>query len=741
MINARKFGFTPALTLKSTTYDSAAQLNSDKDWVARVMTFIVPTKKYTLMATVIVSEHDETFQVPVSFCVLLDRAIAIRKHYSTYLPPRNETPNKAASDSGPLVLLDVLTKVRDILKPLYPSDYKTQIGTFDSFSELGTMPPKLEIDPASTGNNGGRHITFGEEILRYEAELSCCIEEDIIAFQLFLSDLRKLRSEVARVWEEYKWGLVDIVTASLVTDTAVYLARSLEDECKEYNTKRVEPQELFGYVHYGITLAHKTTSGSADFDSFQHAGVSIFHQPFTCLATFLDLQKPEFASELLPSDLKHYDPKGDRASKTFREKHHEDQHIILNMLSDIAALTTEFEQSPAEDELTLVVRTVFKTREVTISAAFALQLFLDIHHTLRDKADSAFRRLSDVASFARKNIKETLRFHDGLQTRKWSSQDEQKMTSFSDCIFEYILSDPHRVACNKLRRELIRPPYYFLRNHPWACGLWKFYIQAQLHTIGLSLIGTRGAVKSCVHLYNAMCQEDLLDYEWPDMQLLFKTRDSKSLFGGDAPRCPEDYRKNFKLDMSDALKEMAPVMLDFKRKYCAVNPNFKIRTSDVKRIIHQYRWQNEVVKGRPATGFEYGPKKGVFVSKFLSLLRATVEHEILELSFDYLTFDRACWSLLRSLKDKHYDLFVTLGEQSTIDDGNQLPRIVGYILIIGTMDQTHPALKDTKTVVEEMLKTDQAAVVEKVLKEKFGTAPWAVKSEDGSGESSDDTVI
>jgi hypothetical protein len=72
----------------------------------------------------------------------------------------------------------------------------------------------------------------------YVAGTNLNMAEDYTAIYVLLSDLQDLRAQVTRAWEAFKDGnvltSVHLITASLVTNAAVDLARGLEQDCRKY---------------------------------------------------------------------------------------------------------------------------------------------------------------------------------------------------------------------------------------------------------------------------------------------------------------------------------------------------------------------------------------------------------------------------------------------------------------------------------------------------------------------------
>jgi hypothetical protein len=190
------------------------------------ITYTVPTKDFTVLAQYIADQGDPPVQVPLRVGGLLDRAITTREWFSAAISPHlPASVRKQKSDDRHTFFLGVLKNVRDILTPRYAKDYIPQRHTPTSMDDIQAMFGDLEVEEPS-------------EVLQEETTATLTTpqsEASIVhyqAFQLLLSDLNKLRTEVRRIWAAYRKGGLDLVTASITTNTAVDLARSLEEEYK-----------------------------------------------------------------------------------------------------------------------------------------------------------------------------------------------------------------------------------------------------------------------------------------------------------------------------------------------------------------------------------------------------------------------------------------------------------------------------------------------------------------------------
>lgn len=731
--------------------------------------------QYTVLAEFINAQENPPVQVPQNFSLVLDRAIAIREYYSNTLLPQQDASDRQ-SKTRHAVLLEALIKVRHILAPRYADGFAIRTQTPDSLEELQDMFVNVDLGVNSFLSTGNLRSlvtprSHSKEEAKYEAELPGGIEEDFLVAQLLIGDFSRLRSTVGQTWEGYKRGTYDLVTASLVTDLAMNLARSLEDSCKEHFVEHGGIKDMLYFIYYRQCINHGTfpeykEKPGDEFNFLMYdIADSMFIIPLSLMILFLDIQQPGMIPEFKSGILSEYDPTSDRTKKSAREKFNEDQSIALKMLSEFAALITEFEPSPAEDEMTRTLRDMLETRDITFTTGLATQLFLDIHSRLRDQVERVFFKLSTVASFTRKSIKETLEFHKDLQITTLSAEHELQLTTLSNDIFKYFLSDPHRVACKDLQRSNIPPPYYLLRQHPWACGLWKYYIQIQIHPISIQLTNNWGTIISCAHLYSVMLEERLLRREWLDMKLLLGIRDTKDFslfFIGSAPRSPGHYLKHFNMAVGTSaavstsecaarlpvnmkriergprgLTEMAPVMQTFKHRYCCIEPSSELRAQDVRRVLEQ-RARREKICSKHFAGSAIAPLRKVSITTFLQILRIGIQDEMIELAFDYLTLHRTCWHLLRSVRDRCHDQLVAQFGPTYIKEENQLSRITGYILAECTGNSATALLKDAAAVLTDMLQANAGNQVCKSLGEKLGT-PVIFQDEIG-GESSLDQL-
>jgi hypothetical protein len=590
-------------------------------------TYTIPIKDFTTLAEFVATRTEPPVDVPPKFASLLDRAIAARQWYSgaisPYLP---DDDKKLESDDKHAFFLSVLQKVRDILKFRYPKNHVNSKKAPKDMAEVLNMFENLELQEPSEMFEKAPDVAPSAPKapkVTYKAERVDGLKEDFLAFYFLMSDLNALRTEVSKSWQAYQQGLMDIVVASLITNTAVDLARAMVEDLSQQFAKHGGIEKMLEAFYAaqceeaGTKESFKERPGDdLNFRMYDIAGVA-FWPAYILLNAFCKVIEEVRIPEMKPGFYGIYDPSTDWFKKNAREKFKDDKILLLELLPEFMFLARITERTPAEDEFTRGLRTMFKTKKVTLCLAYAATIFLDIHHILRGETDYCFQALSETMSVVLSNIENIQKFHKDLTIENWPQQNDEIMAAFVSEIKYYVHTDRYQIEAKRLKRINIPKPYYFLRNHPWSCGLLKYYIQTNFRDLSITFVNAWGSVMSCQHLYNAARNDKLLTKSWPDMDLCFAIQGPEPFFVGSPPTSPDDYLKRFILAMGgsatnfvaknnrkkkgvkvskrgpQSLKELAPVLSTFRARYCAETMRFELKTEDVERILEKSEWQYE----------------------------------------------------------------------------------------------------------------------------------------------------
>ena len=298
---------------------------------------------------------------------------------------------------------------------------------------------------------------------------------------------------------------------------------------------------------------------------------------FANLATFVDRET-----------FGHYDPMSDRSRKSVAEQFSEDETILVHILQEFGLLNKLLIQLPTQDELTRGIRTMFHENELpAVWIVFATQIFLDIHHVMREQITRGFEELQGVAQHACNGLKTKRRFAEVVEVTSgkqpwWSANVAGDWDRLIWVIETWTICDPlldarHVFAAKSINAIPPGEPHYLLLHHPVLCGILSFHINFMLTWIGLEIAEVSGTM-NVLHLYNALrgkvpCQhrscidgsalkggaEDMVSgtkddeksakdgsekhasedgeegLAWPDMDLVINFHTEKKLFIGGMP--------------------------------------------------------------------------------------------------------------------------------------------------------------------------------------------------------------
>lgn len=448
------------------------------------------------------------------------------------------------------------------------------------------------------------------------------------------NDLNDIQECLRQVWSGYKAGSYDLVTAAITTNTAVNLVRQLERDFLGCFVERVDFEQVI-VLFYNIQCfvrgqdpeKREQTGDCINFAMYGEAD-RLFIPTYALLSSFLkELEAHEGTLPILKPELvAEYDPSEDRSNKDAREKFFEDQIVLSENLPDLYLAITELGASrmPAEDELTSALRLMMETKRIPLCLIFAAQVYLDIHHVMRQDIERGFVTLSHAAKLIEASINQNLDFHKGLRTH-WPPYNDGGFHGILGRINDWVKEDPWELArqhgvsklcyflCLLYLLELQgynvpTKPHRFMKHHPWYCGLFTYSLKIFMHDVGIHFADAWGSIMCTNHLYHAVRQETLLASEWADMELLIRLHDVKMLFVGDKPTTPEEYVKKYLLSLgasatsflkdkrgqplmsSDSapavLSLLVPVSQIFKTRCCSDNPTEPdLQWQDVEKIL------------------------------------------------------------------------------------------------------------------------------------------------------------
>ena len=676
-------------------------------------TYTISVKEFLPMAQHITAFHKPPIKVPDSFVKILDRAIALRKKVAVGLGNRSDsasTPINHTSDEGHSFFLGILEGVRDTLKSRMSPDASENIGLSQAaqvgpnpVASLANMFSGLDVeDPVEIVEEQSHTASSAKPAAEplqehYKADTVADLEEAVLALICLLTDFASLRTVVTETWMGYKTGLFDIVSASITTNTAMELARRLEEEQEKAFAGHGGPYRVLEMYYIAHCLGEGQNPNSKElpgddlnFAMYDFAEV-ILLPTHTVLDAYMRVLEPGSVPLYKPGTYRVYNSAADRSNMSNREKFQEDKIVLCEILPDFNMLGLGTQLAPDFDELTRGLSKAFKTKVIPLSLTFAAQLFLDIHHILRDQVGRGFQDLCSIGHMMQASINQNLEFHKDLRIQNWPASNDLVLRQLLEHIRAACVTDPIQETRSKIAafRGFEIEQHRLRKSHPLMCGLAVYNIKANFNDAGVAFANAWGSIIFTAHLHNAISAEKILSGRWRDMELLLGIQDQSRMFAGTPPHSPEQYFRRFSLAMGysatnfarnrrrqnqaaastagpRSIQEQAPVSRMFMPRYVHGRETTDMTTQDVENILEKSSWlevddhdegdalvldRQDKADGKSRLKDSWKAKQRVSIPDLLRTLRISLQAEIFEFSFDYFLMHRQCWRLLRMVKD------------------------------------------------------------------------------------------
>ncbi|KAJ3043595.1 hypothetical protein HDV00_004696 [Rhizophlyctis rosea] len=308
---------------------------------------------------------------------------------------QGKTTSEVESDMGHWHFIEVLERVAETLNPLAGGvrgePPKQPVGSGDEYFNENKFHvfEDEEVDENDEPDTPSpTSTTTPPKTPTYKLE-NTESNEDWFALFCFFQDLHAIRSFLIDTWSQYHARKIDLITATVTTNTAFEVVRSLHQELisliPSLEDNRYEPVANMMLVHYWTSRGEEVKPINtnnlylpevAPFSDFA------FYHTFDILNSFC---KSNTAGVLPPqrTDLAGvYDPSVERNSLTPKEQL-QDGALLSSLLPNFRALGLNFEARFLYDELTKEFGAMCVTKHISLLAVYAAQIFLDIHHILR----------------------------------------------------------------------------------------------------------------------------------------------------------------------------------------------------------------------------------------------------------------------------------------------------------------------------------------------------------------------
>ncbi|KAJ3173682.1 hypothetical protein HDU88_002771 [Geranomyces variabilis] len=628
--------------------------------------------------------------VPERVFALARRAIRVRKSCAEWFATlRNNCSEKQEADSGHWHFIQVLEEVVAMLTPLKRTDEPAAVpaASPEPASDTGGDEMGLEnryalldVDELEEDDesSGLPEADSKETVYEIQPEKEGEKDEGVI-FTLYclFQDLHNIREFLHETWKAFRVGQLDLITASVTTNTAVDLVRNIQDDLTSIHPQIADydtaAKLLFVYAAHwrGQALEHVDNENMADVADFL-----MMHTQSTLLSLSKVISPQHFP--WYNGQFGWYDPKAAREKFDLDQHIAEDRLILMEAMPDLVMMARFERDTPLKDELTKEFGIFAATKRIPVALVFASQIYVDIHNILRERAAVGLTVLRLCGARITESLKQRAKENPTVPIENWPAQNERSVELFQQFIDTWITGDrlhavrKHLAGNLGVGRKL--QPYSLMRRHPWLCGLMQFKMQLIAQELGMVLAGAWGSITYTAQLYEACRYSATLEgLVWEDMELVMEANGKEKLFKGRVPTTPVESMKSFCLMVGTSpqefagtdrvarnrekrgrllgsisgptgLQESSPVSIMFRERFCRGQENV-FTVESVDRLLHE----SSKSKLPPKLRRSWARTHQLTPLQLLYTLRAGLLAERKTLRFDYIRMHTRCLSLLRDL--------------------------------------------------------------------------------------------
>lgn len=366
-------------------------------------------------------------------------------------------------------------------------------------------------------------------------------EDEFFALCCMFEDLNRLRSYLEKVWTKYRDNRLDLVTASVTTNTAIQHAIRTQEEIFPIYPGVVDYRQM--YITYVTDFAIATKQMNPSQAALSTDEMEwIFFPANNLLASFCKALHPGSVPVMKKGYFGVYNPRDDRSRLTIKQQEEEDLIILMEILPEFCFLAKEKIPMVVKDEITRGLCELALTKDIPVWLVFAVTIFLDIHQILREKVESGFGELQLTAKEWTKTLTRYFELSEGLgKPASWPSSNEVAFHAAQTQIDAFVLQDPIYLVRDQYTRSWRTPQpmeidrFYLCRRHPVLCGLTPFTILLHKQYLGLTLVNAMGTGIFPAHFYNALRQKQTPVAPWPIMETMIKFHGEDRVFLGAKP--------------------------------------------------------------------------------------------------------------------------------------------------------------------------------------------------------------
>jgi hypothetical protein len=500
----------------------------------------IPLGQSVQLAQTISESKKPKIAVPREIITTINTVIALRTEAGVDLANLTGGSSNQASDARHLYFVSVLEQVLEILAPQSSvSGNKPQesagiklANTFEALQVEETLPDLGAAEASSSKKTSKSPPTQEYEIEGSSASYS------LLAILGFLKDYEGVERVVKEAWKHYRDGNLDLLAASVTTDTAYgILKRSSEDLLSSLGSQKTYQDICAMFVEEESKVEDEET-GTAPAGVAQYLAMPVER----ILSTFAadPSAKP---TAVYDAEFGNQDTNQQWTKKNAEGQHDQDKTLLMEYLPVMAMFSREDWGLPTHDEMTSGLQTMIEEKNgiqgCPMYAIFATKLFLGVHEVLGIDHVRPFEELQATAKRCITTVDGWFEFSaENEPYEKWPASSDHGLRNMKSLAQQLIEGFDAETP------DALKPqPSLFFKRNPILCGLLVFNIRMVLQLAGQSVVGAYGSAVYPIHLHNACQHSAGLDREWEDAEYIYQLHSLQRIFVGSPPTDPQDYHK------------------------------------------------------------------------------------------------------------------------------------------------------------------------------------------------------
>jgi len=500
--------------------------------------------------------------VPKSVLTIAKRAIKLRKAVTSWFLGRGDSANNKRHAHFITVLEQICDNLEwksnqpskpDAQQPPPTSEAESDDANGDRFLNkfaVLTMEDPQETTQTRPGPAESRMIVKVNVVEDEGNEAA-----DSYLGQLFfktlclLQDLNNMRTFISVTWSEYRDKKIDLMNAAVVTDSALQLARDLVQEVEvDWRTSLTGRRDNVQNIIYnlalytrGISAAPSTEIGLPYNKNMADIAECCYVPTKALLESFADVLQVKHLPVFKKGYFGTYNPKAERERMSLGQKFNEDKIILLSILPEFCMVDAFKIQMPTEDAITRGLAEFAKTKKVTLWLCFASQVFLDVHHIMRQSTFGAFGDLQISGLRIQKTIDDYFQLSKTHPHPKfWPKEGDEEIRNIGSTVKSWIIQDTFQDirVYSKLDNIGSAPEKHALfSQHAILCGLILFNLNMRMQFVGQQLVTQWYDVQQLAFLHNLVINSPThKNLRWPDMDAFLKIHGESHIFVGSRPK-------------------------------------------------------------------------------------------------------------------------------------------------------------------------------------------------------------